>query len=436
METVTKGPRVAHIPGPNAREILAAEARALNPGVTRKTALVWASASGSVIKDVDGNEYLDFGSGILVTNIGHAHPHVTAAVAEAAGRSLTFYNFPSEARARLSERLIGLLPDNITRAAYYSSGSEAVDASVRMARLVSGRSEIVGFHGAFHGRGYLPMSVGGMAGHRRGFGPFVEGISHARYPSATRDATADWRSPIEETVASLPSRSIGAFIVEPYQGAGGVVIPPDDFLPYLRELCDRIGALLIVDEVQSGYGRTGPMFAIELNGVHPDMVLLGKGMANGFPMAALMTTEAVGGSIPEERFSSTFGGNPVACSAALAVLDVFKIEDVLEQGRKLARTIAELLASWSREAPEVGEIRQVGMAIGVELVNPAEGGRPDPVLARRVVDVALAHGLVVNLPIGPGKNVLRIAPALTMPLDQAAEAMSRLRDSVTEARAS
>jgi 4-aminobutyrate aminotransferase-like enzyme len=385
-----------------------------------------------VITDVDGNEYLDFGSGVLITNIGHAHPRVTAAVADAAARSLTFYNYPHAGRAALAQHLTAAMPANIARAAFFSTGSEAIDAAVRMVRLMTGRSEILAFEGAFHGRGYLPMSVGGMAGVRRGFGPFVTGIVHAPYPSRSRDAASDWRAPIEETAASLPAKSIGAILVEPYLGAGGVVFPPDDFLPYLRELCDRLGALLIVDEVQSGYGRTGPMFAIEHSGVQPDIVVLGKGMANGFPMAALLTSEAVGGDIAEERFSSTYGGNPIACAAALAVLDVFETEQVLARGRQLAEAIEAKLATWQRDLPRIGEIRQLGMAIGIELVGP-DGVNPDPALARRVVDTALGHGLVMNLPVGTRKNVVRIAPPLTTPIDLAAEGTDRLAAAVVEA---
>jgi 4-aminobutyrate aminotransferase / (S)-3-amino-2-methylpropionate transaminase / 5-aminovalerate transaminase len=439
MGTVEKVVRAARqdieLPGPRAREILAIEARSLNPGVTRKTGLVWGSASGSVITDVDGNEFLDFGSGILITNVGHSHPHVTAAVAEAAARSLTFYNFPSAPRALLSKRLTALMPGGITRAAFYSGGAEAIDAAVRMARAASGRTEILGFSGGFHGRTYMPMTVGGLANTRRGFGPFVGGVTHAPFPTASRDTGKDWRTPIEEVVGSLPAKSIAAFVVEPFQGAGGVVVPPDGFLPYLRELCDRIGALLILDEVQSGYGRSGPMFASELSGVRPDLVVLGKCMANGFPMSAVMTTEEVGGSFGEERFSSTFGGNPVACAAALAVLDVFETENVLDHGRRLAAQFAADLADWKRDSAQVGEIRQLGMAIGVEVVDPHDG-KPDPATARRAVDVALRHGLVINLPIGTYKNVIRIGPAVNMPFDEAAEATKRLRAVVAEARAS
>ncbi len=432
METAAGSLASRAMPGPEAQRILAAEAASLSPGVTRRTPLVWASASGSVITDVDGNEFIDFGSGVLITNIGHAHPRVTAAVTEAAARSLTFYNYPHARRAELAQRLVACFPDSITRAAFFSTGSEAVDAAVRMARLVTGRSEIVAFDGAFHGRSYLPMSVGGIAGVRRGFGPFVTGIVHARYPSRTRDGATDWRAPIEDTVSSLPSRSIAAIIAEPYLGAGGVIIPPTAFLPYLRELCDRLGAALIVDEVQSGYGRTGPMFAIEHSGVRPDIVILGKGMANGFPMAALLTSEAVGGNLAEERFSSTYGGNPVACAAALAVLDVFDTEQVLQQGRRLADGIETTLTVWRHDLTRIGEIRQLGMAIGIELVRP-DGESPDPAFARAVVEAALARGLVMNLPIGKAKNVIRIAPPLTTPMDQAADGTDRLRAALVEA---
>jgi 4-aminobutyrate aminotransferase-like enzyme len=430
--TLAGGIRRIALPGPEAKRILAMEAVSLSPAQTRKTGLVWASASGATIMDVDGNEFVDFGSGILVTNIGHAHPRVTAAVVEAAARSLTFYNYPHAGRAALAARLSALFPGELTRAVFFSGGSEAVDAAVRMARLYTGRTEVLGFEGAFHGRTYAPMSVGGIASVRKAYGPVVPGTVHAPYPSRTRDADRDWRAPIEASVASLPGKSIAAIFAEPYLGAGGVVIPPGDFLPYLRELCDRLGALLVIDEVQSGYGRTGPMFAVEHAGVRPDIVVLGKGMANGFPVAALVTTETVGGFLPEERFSSTYGANPVACAAALAVLDVFETENVLRRGRELADALAVVLADWRRDLVRVGEIRQLGMAIGVDLVGP-DGLSPDPALARRLVDVALTYGVAINLPIGTEKNTIRIGPPLTTPIDQARDGMDCLRAALLEA---
>ena len=430
--TVSSGiPRVA-LPGPQARRVLAAEALSLSPAQTRRTSLVWSSASGSTITDVDGNEFLDFGSGVLITNIGHAHPRVTAAVAEAAARSLTFYNYPHAGRAALAGRVVGLLPDAITRTLFFSGGSEAVDAAVRVARFATGRTAILGFEGAFHGRTYAPMSVGGVASTGKGYEPLVPGVLHAPYPSRTLDAARDWRTPIEAVVASVPAGSLAAVIAEPYLGAGGVVIPPEDFLPFLRQLCDRVGALLVVDEVQSGYGRTGPMFAIEHSGVQPDVVILGKGMGNGFPIAGLALTEAIGSALPEERFSSTFGANPVACAAALAVLDVFDTEDVLARGRSLAQVMAATLEDWQQDLGRIGEVRQLGMSIGVELLG-RDGRSPDPALARQLVDTALTYGVAINLPIGTAKNVIRIGPPLTMSTDEANDGMRRLRAALIEA---
>jgi 4-aminobutyrate aminotransferase-like enzyme len=392
------------------------DARYLNPGVGPEEPLVWDHASGSVITDVDGREYLDLASGTLITNLGHAHPGVTAAVAAAAARSLAFYNCSHKDRAELAARLAGLTPGDLQRSAFFSSGSEAVDAAVRLARLHTGRTEIVSFTGAFHGRSYLPLSVSGLGRLRQGMGPGVPGVIHAPYPD--RELTsADGTQAVRDVLASESGGSVAAILAEPYQGAGGVIIPPDGFLAGLRALADELGALLIVDEVQSSYGRSGPMFATELTGVTPDILVLGKAMGNGYPVSAMVARAAVCERVQPEQFSSTHGGNPGGCAAALAVLDAFAREDVLGAGARLAEVFAVRLARLARQ-PGVLRVRQQGLAIGVEVRDGA--------LARRVVAGAREAGLVLNSPIGRAGSVLRLAPALTMPPVLAEQALDGL----------
>jgi 4-aminobutyrate aminotransferase-like enzyme len=392
------------------------DAQYLNPGVGPRDPHVWDHALGSVITDADGREYIDLASGTLITNLGHAHPRVVAAVAAAAERSLAFYNCSHAGRAELARRLAELTPGDLQRSAFFSSGSEAVDAAVRLARLHTGRTEIVSFAGAFHGRSVTSLSVSGLGRLRQGFGPGLPGVIHAPYPD--RDVTADdGLDGIRDALAAESGGSVAAILAEPYQGAGGVIIPPAGFLTGLRKLADELGALLIVDEVQSSYGRTGPMFATDLAGVVPDIMLLGKAMGNGYPVSAMIARSEVCAKVQPDQFSSSHSGNPGGCAAALAVLDAFAAEDVLGAGRRLAELFAARLSVIAGR-PSVVRVRQQGLAIGVELDNPDH--------AQRAVASLRGHGILLNSPIGRTGSVLRLAPALTMPPELAARALNAL----------
>ena len=399
-----------------AERIRAIDAQYLNPGVGPLEPLVWDHALGSVITDADGREYIDLASGTLITNLGHAHPGVVAAVAEAAARSLAFYNCSHAGRAELARRLAELAPGDVERSAFFSSGSEAVDAAVRLARLHTGRTEIVSFAGAFHGRSFTSLSVSGLGRLRQGFGPGLPGVIHAPYPD--RDVAADdGLDGVRDALAAESGGSVAAILAEPYQGAGGVIIPPAGFLAGLRKLADELGALLIVDEVQSCYGRTGPMFATDLAGVVPDIVLLGKAMGNGYPVSAMIARAEVCAKVAPDQFSSSHGGNPGGCAAALAVLDAFAAEDVLGAGSRLAELFAARL-SVIADRPQVVRVRQQGLAIGVEMENSEH--------AKRTVESLRGHGILLNSPIGRACSVLRLAPALTMPPDLASRALDAL----------
>jgi 4-aminobutyrate aminotransferase-like enzyme len=394
------------------------DARYLNPGVGPVEPLVWDHALGSVITDADGREYIDLASGTLITNLGHAHPRVVAAVAEAAARSLAFYNCSHAGRAELARRLAELAPGDLERSAFFSSGSEAVDAAVRLARLHTGRTEIVSFAGAFHGRSFTSLSVSGLGRLRQGFGPGLPGVIHAPYPD--RDVSSgDGMEGIRDVLSAESGGGVAAILAEPYQGAGGVIIPPPGFLAGLRKLADDLDALLIVDEVQSSYGRTGPMFATDPTGVVPDIMLLGKAMGNGYPVSAMIARPQVCARVRPEQFSSSHSGNPGGCAAALAVLDAFAEEDVLGAGTRLAELFAARLAAIAAH-PAVLRVRQQGLAIGVELEN-AES-------AERSVASLRSHGILLNSPIGRTGRVLRLAPALTMPPELAARALDTLED--------
>lgn len=390
-----------------------------------ETDLTFDHALGSVVVDADGREYLDLACGVLITNLGHAHPRVTSALERAAGRSPASYNLGTDLRATLCQRLAAALPGDLKRTAFFSSGSEAVDAAVRLARQATGREEVLSFRGAFHGRSYLALSVSGKKGLRVGVGAGVPGVVHLPYPDRDDDVDeAAWRTEVQRVLAAVSSDNVAAILSEPYQGSGGVIVPPDWFLPALRELADSQGALLIVDEVQSGFGRTGSLFATEQCGIVPDIVVLGKAMGNGVPIASISTTDEVAAKARPGSLSSTFGGNVLVCAAAHGVLDAFAHDGVLEQGRHLATSLAPALSDLLA-LPCVSRVRTWGLAIGVEL---AEGAILNSAsLAKRVVRDARAENVILIPPIGLFSNVLRIAPALTMDAGRALEGVATVR---------
>ena len=315
-----------------------------------------------------------------------------------------------------------------------------MDAAVRLARLHTGRTEIVSFAGAFHGRSYLPLSVSGLGRLRQGMGPGVPGVLHAPYPD--RDlASDDGIQAVRDVLASESGGSVAAILAEPYQGAGGVIIPPDGFLPGLRALADELGALLIVDEVQKSYGRTGPMLATTPSGVVPDILLLGKAMGNGYPVSAMIARPAVCARVRPEQFSSSHSGNPGGCAAALAVLDAFAGDDVLGAGARLAELFAAASATSRPASAASAGSAERGLAIGVAVRDDAgdagagshDAEGDDAGYARRVVAALRERGIVMNSPIGRRGNVLRIAPALTMPPELAERALDGLDAALADA---
>lgn len=411
----------------SSEEILALESRFLCRGAT-ETDLTFDHGRGSRVSDSDGREYIDLASGVLITNLGHAYPRVTRAVQEVVGRSPASYNHPTELRAMLCERLASKLPGELSRSVFFSAGSEAIDAAIRMARMTTGHREVLSFRGAFHGRSYLALSVSGKRGLKVGVGDGVPGVVHLPYPDRDESDPTLWRREVDHILATVSSGDVAAVLAEPYQGSGGVIVPPTWFLEQLREIARSLGALLIVDEVQSGFGRTGSLFAIEQSRVVPDIVVFGKAMGNGVPMGALTTTDEVSSKVREGAFSSTFGGNILACAAAHAVLDAFDYDDVLEQGSALSRLLSSQFAQWPATTSGVERVRMWGLAIGVQLAGDAKSA----VAAKEVVRRSREAGVILIPPIGVFNNVLRIAPALTMPPDLALEGLEKIRRVIDE----
>jgi 4-aminobutyrate aminotransferase len=376
--------------------------------------VVAVSGEGSWLVDVEGRRYLDLGAGIAVNSTGHCHPHVVDAIAEQARTLIhTSVVVHHPRNIELAERIGGLCPF-VDRPQVFlcNSGAESVDGAIKLARRVTGRPGILAFKRAFHGRTLAATTLTTAKGrYREGYEPLLPSVYHAPYclphEHATPEAAVDAALAALDDVLAIeaPPSSLAAMIVEPVLGEGGYVPPPRAWLEGLRERCDRHGILLIFDEVQCGAGRTGRPFAAETYGVRPDVLLFAKGIASGMPLGGIVASEALMAQWPTGAHGSTFGGNPVACAAALATLDVFDREDVYTRVRSLGAATVDRLRAEIGGLPPVRDIRGVGLMIGIELADAAT--------AQAVCARCLDEGVIV-LSCGPGENVLRLAPPLTI----------------------
>src|SRR5436305_4215145 len=366
------------LPGPVAQALLDRDARYVSPSYTRIYPLVVERGSGAVIQDVDGNLFLDFTAGIAVTSTGHCHPHVVAAVTDQAHKliHMSGTDFYYQPQIDLAQRLAELAPGTSAKRVFFTnSGAEALEAALKLARWHTGRSRAIAFLGAFHGRTYGAMSLSGSKlVHRRGFSPLVPDIHHVPFPRGCQGCTAPGAvcacvQQIEETVLRriAPPDEIAAIFVEPIQGEGGYHVPPAGFLPALRALCDRHGMLLVADEVQTGFGRTGRLFALEHWNVEPDILCLAKGIASGMPLGAIVARGDVM-DWPPGSHASTFGGNPVSCRAALATLDLLEreyIANAASRGDQLRGGLLQL----QKQFPTVGDVRGLGLMVAMDVVR-------------------------------------------------------------------
>jgi 4-aminobutyrate aminotransferase len=409
-------------PSDSQEDWLARERAHLSQVLYRYTPLVIEHAKGSYLYSVDGRRYLDFASGIAVTNLGHCHPEVLRAAHEQLDRlmhtSVVAHHQPA---IELAEGIAALAPGKLDKVFFANSGAEAVEGAIKLARYVTGRTALVGFQGAFHGRTYGALSLtASKSYYRERYEPFLPGVYHVPYPypyrnptgpgdKATLDYVFDFIDEMLDT--RVPPRNIAAFIVEPVLGEGGYVVPPAEFMPRLRKLCDQHGILLIADEIQSGYGRTGKMFACEQTGVVPDIMTLAKSIASGLPLSAIVASSKLMDQWEPAAHGSTFGGNPVACAAGVATLDVFKREGVLANAKEKGDELLKRLRELQQRMPAIGDVRGLGLMIGVELIGA--NGSPNKDLQKKIRQVCLDSGMVV-LSCGPHDNVLRLVPPLNI----------------------
>jgi len=394
----------------------------------------WESASGVHVHTVDGRDLIDFTSGVFVTNTGHCHPHVVEAVQAQAAKLLNCYDAPHPARAEVAERLVGLAGAPFDAISLMTTGAEAIDIAVKAARAYTGRYETLSFANAFHGKTLATLSLSGLPGTRRGVGPVMPGSIVGFYPTcytcplkrtypecaiACFDAT-------EEIFKANTTGSLAAIVVEAYLGAGGAYVAPPEFWPKVRAFADAQGAVLILDEIQTGFGRTGTMFAFEQFGIIPDILVIAKGMASGLPMSAVISRHEILESLAPGILASTYGGNPLCCAACLATLDVIEDEQLPERAMTLGRRALDRMRGWVGEIDGVGDVRGIGLAFGIELVTP--DGRPDAERALGLLYAAEREGVVTLPPAGASSNVVRLAPPLVISeaeLDAGLDALER-----------
>ena len=407
-------------PGPAARAIIARDEAWTSPSYIKEYPLVIARGAGAMAEDVDGNRYIDFMAGIAVTSTGYNHPAVVQAIQEAAGKFLHICgtDFYFDGFAKLAERLGRSAPGPSRKRVFLSnSGTEAVEGAIKLARYHTRRPALIGFHGSFHGRSYGAMSLtSSKAKQRSHFGPFLPEVYHVNYPNPYRTASGDPAASVRESLGlleqlferQLSPEDVAGIFVEPIQGEGGYVIPPIGFLKGLREICDRYGILLVADEVQSGVGRTGKMWACDWEEVEPDILITAKGLGSGMPIGAFIAKESVM-TWSAGAHGSTFGGNPVSCAAALATLDV--VEGLLPHVGAMGDRLVAGMRRLQDRYPVIGDVRGRGLMIGVEFVKDPATREPYPELVDRLTERAFRKGLLL---LGAGKSVIRLAPPLVL----------------------
>jgi 4-aminobutyrate aminotransferase len=428
------------LPGPKAKALVARDSAAVSPSYTRDYPLVIARGEGAVVEDVDGNVFIDLAAGIAVTGTGHAHPAVVKAITDQAQKYLHMSgtDFYYELQVKLAEEIGRITPiDGPVKAFFGNSGTEAVEACVKLARHHSKRHNIIAFLGSFHGRtlGSLALTSS-KALQRTGFGPMMGGVYHAPYANPYRpvvgeagEASADGaiRYLEDQIFTHLVSPDeVAAIVVEPVQGEGGYVVPPKSFLQRLRAIADKHGILLVADEVQSGMGRTGKMFASEHFDLKPDMVAIAKGIASGLPLGICAAKAGVMDWQPGAH-ASTFGGNPLSCAAALATIQVLE-GGVIANAATVGTYLKDQLTGLMDKHPIIGDVRGLGLMLGVELVKDRKTKERAVDERNAVVQEMFKRGLLI---LGAGRNAVRFAPPLVLTKDQAETTVRLFSESLT-----
>ena len=429
-----------NLPGPLARAIIERDRAVISPSYPRSYPFVMDHGRGSRVWDVDGNRFLDFAAGIAVASTGHSHPEVVKAIQDQAENFIHISSdFYHSKWVKLGEELSRIAPFSEPAISFMTnSGTESVEAAIKLARYYTGRSQFIGFLGGFHGRtmGAVTFTASKPTYHK-GFYPLMNGVVHAPFPDPYRPilqirAGEDYGGAavryIEEEILGkvVPGEEVAAVLVEPIQGEGGYIVPPDSFFPALRALCDHYGILLIADEVQSGMGRTGKWWAIQHLGAEPDIVCTAKGIASGVPLGAMIARRSIV-NWPTGSHGNTFGGNPLACAAALVTIGLIE-KDYLQNAVVVGEYTQDALSEIMERHPSIGNVRGVGLMIGVEFVTNRITKEPAIPLRDRIVELAFQRGL---LTLGAGKSTIRISPALSITQSEIDEGLEILEEAIT-----
>ncbi len=422
------------MPGPNAKALIDRDSAVISPSYTRGYPLVMERGEGSIVWDVDGNRFIDFTTGIAVTATGHAHPHVVKAIQEQAAKfvhmSGTDFYYPTQ--VELAERLVSVAPfDDDAMVFFGNSGAEAIEAAVKLARYYTGRPRFIAFLRAFHGRtmGALSFTASKYV-QRQGFFPLIPGVTHVPYPDTYRpilnlDGYKDYGEAVLDYIENIifktlvPANEVAGILVEPIQGEGGYVVPPDSFLPGLRELCDRYDILLILDEVQTGMGRTGKWWGINHWDVEPDIVCSAKGIASGMPLGAIIARKDIMRDWAPGAHASTFGGNPVSCAAGIATFDLLK-DGLIDNAARMGEYMKGSLHAMAERHPSMGQVRGKGLMVGVEFVMDRDTREQAADLRNQVVDYAFEEHLLL---LGCGTSTMRLIPPLNVDRDTIDQAL-------------
>jgi 4-aminobutyrate aminotransferase / (S)-3-amino-2-methylpropionate transaminase / 5-aminovalerate transaminase len=426
------------VPGPRGTAVLERLAASVAAPLAITFPIVAAEARGATITDVDGNVFIDFAGGVGCLNVGHSHPHVVAAAQEQLEKfsHTDFTVVPYEVYADLSERLLALAPfTGPAKAAFFNSGTEAVENAVKFARAFTGRHAVIGFEGAFHGRTMLSLALTSKTHpYKAGLGPFAPEVYRVPFPNpyrgpAAAEALAGLRRAFLTVVAA---EDVAAIVFEPVQGEGGFIPASQEFVQGLREICDEHGIVLVCDEVQSGFARTGRFFAIEHFGVEPDLITVAKSIAMGLPLSGVLGKAAIMDAPAEGGVGGTYVGNPVAQAAALAVLDVIEDEGLVDRSAALGETIRARMEAWQGRFPQVGDVRGLGGMLALELVDDVGSKEPATALASSVVTEALNRGLLL-LKSGVYGNCIRVLVPLVISDSELDEALQVWEDALVAA---
>ena len=426
------------VPGPRSAQILERSARVVADPLSVYLPIVVAEGRGATLTDVDGNTFIDFAGGVGCLNVGHAHPRVVDAVQEQAARFLhtDFTIVPYEVYVTLAERLLAVAPfAGPAKAAVFNSGAEAVENAVKFARAYTKRPAVIAFEGGFHGRTMLAMTLTSKTHpYKAGLGPFAPEVYRVPFPNTYRGIDAPTALAALEAAFStqVARETVAAIILEPVQGEGGFVVPPAEFVQGVRDICDREGIVMIADEVQSGYGRTGKMFAIEHFGVEPDLITVAKSIAAGLPLSGVLGKAAIMDAPGDGAVGGTYVGIPVAQAAALAVLDVFEDEGLVERAERIGETVRGRMTAWQERFSQIGDVRGLGAMLALELVRDPATKEPAAELASRIAEEAAQRGLLL-LKAGVHANCIRVLCPLVITdaeLDEALGAWDEALQSV------